>query len=111
QSKFFFHGGDGVRAFHVTAVQTCALPISSSRRTPSSSPPRPRSTPDVPTSGAGPSTSSAPSPTSRGTASTWRPTPSATTPPESRAEERRVGQEVSDQRSRNQEVGRLADTG
>src|SRR5690606_40036885 len=25
---FFLHGEDGIRAFHVTEVQTCALPIS-----------------------------------------------------------------------------------
>src|SRR5690606_39689497 len=25
----FFQAGDGIRAFHVTGVQTCALPISS----------------------------------------------------------------------------------
>src|SRR5690606_40807392 len=24
---FFFQGGDGIRGFHVTGVQTCALPI------------------------------------------------------------------------------------
>src|SRR5690606_39791160 len=24
---FFFHAGDGIRYFHVTGVQTCALPI------------------------------------------------------------------------------------
>src|SRR5690606_40023817 len=27
-SYFFFQAGDGIRAFHVTGVQTCALPIS-----------------------------------------------------------------------------------
>src|SRR5207302_5498337 len=25
---FFLHAGDGIRVFHVTGVQTCALPIS-----------------------------------------------------------------------------------
>src|SRR5215475_7281190 len=29
---FFFQAEDGIRAFHVTGVQTCALPISSPRR-------------------------------------------------------------------------------
>src|SRR5690606_40003526 len=27
-SSFFFQAEDGIRAFHVTGVQTCALPIS-----------------------------------------------------------------------------------
>src|SRR5690606_40574844 len=26
-STFFFHAEDGIRGFHVTGVQTCALPI------------------------------------------------------------------------------------
>src|SRR6266511_5122479 len=29
---FFFQAADGIRDFHVTGVQTCALPISRSRR-------------------------------------------------------------------------------
>src|SRR5690606_39768171 len=29
-SFFFFQAADGIRAFHVTGVQTCALPISAS---------------------------------------------------------------------------------
>src|SRR5690606_40347672 len=29
-SSFFFQAEDGIRAFHVTGVQTCALPISPS---------------------------------------------------------------------------------
>src|SRR5690606_40433761 len=28
-SRFFFQAEDGIRVFHVTGVQTCALPISS----------------------------------------------------------------------------------
>src|SRR5690606_39496135 len=28
---FFFQAEDGIRAFHVTGVQTCALPISNTR--------------------------------------------------------------------------------
>src|SRR5690606_40864591 len=36
--SFFFQAEDGIRVFHVTGVQTCALPISpSDRRWPSSS--------------------------------------------------------------------------
>src|SRR5690606_40336283 len=32
---FFFHAEDGIRDFHVTGVQTCALPISrATKRTP-----------------------------------------------------------------------------
>src|SRR5215475_3086375 len=30
---FFFQAEDGIRDFHVTGVQTCALPISTSRST------------------------------------------------------------------------------
>src|SRR5690606_41063827 len=32
---FFFQAEDGIRDFHVTGVQTCALPISWRRRVPS----------------------------------------------------------------------------
>src|SRR5690606_19625635 len=40
--RFFFHADDGIRDFHVTGVQTCALPISwPTRNGPrSSAPPR-----------------------------------------------------------------------
>src|SRR5690606_40739406 len=31
QSVFFFQAEDGIRDFHVTGVQTCALPISAHR--------------------------------------------------------------------------------
>src|SRR5690606_39739216 len=31
--RFFFQAEDGIRAFHVTGVQTCALPIFSARPT------------------------------------------------------------------------------
>src|SRR5690606_39754690 len=31
RSSFFFQAEDGIRAFHVTGVQTCALPISRPR--------------------------------------------------------------------------------
>src|SRR5690606_40442926 len=33
-SFFFFQAEDGIRDFHVTGVQTCALPISARGRTP-----------------------------------------------------------------------------
>src|SRR5215475_4250846 len=40
---FFFQAEDGIRDFHVTGVQTCALPISRLRRTQSTcGPPRAR---------------------------------------------------------------------
>src|SRR5690606_39974714 len=32
---FFFQAEDGIRGFHVTEVQTCALPISTALRSPS----------------------------------------------------------------------------
>src|SRR5690606_39839769 len=38
---FLFQAEDGIRGFHVTGVQTCALPIS--RRTPPTRSPAPRS--------------------------------------------------------------------
>src|SRR5690606_40835685 len=34
---FFFQAEDGIRDFHVTGVQTCALPISSARISPTPS--------------------------------------------------------------------------
>src|SRR5690606_40645383 len=75
---FFFQAEDGIRDFHVTGVQTCALPISSSRTRPPASPRwrsgRSRST--TPSSGRSPTT-----PT--------RPRVQAS----SRSEERRVGKE------------------
>src|SRR6266496_2850413 len=37
---FFFQAEDGIRDLYVTGVQTCALPISGRRRTPSAPPPR-----------------------------------------------------------------------
>src|SRR5690606_39406529 len=35
--SFFFQAEDGIRVFHVTGVQTCALPISSTGRLPARS--------------------------------------------------------------------------
>src|SRR5690606_40841563 len=35
---FFFQAEDGIRDFHVTGVQTCALPISNPLSTPSKAP-------------------------------------------------------------------------
>src|SRR5690606_40095317 len=71
---FFFQAEDGIRDFHVTGVQTCALPISSR----SSRPSRP-ATPTGPPSTCG-CTSSTP-------AGSWWPRRPA------RSEERRVGKE------------------
>src|SRR5690606_40346220 len=46
---FFFQAEDGIRDFHVTGVQTCALPISAGTSAPrsNSSVPAPRSPPSV----------------------------------------------------------------
>src|SRR5690625_5890009 len=41
---FFFQAEDGIRDGHVTGVQTCALPILDSMRTPVTAPTWPRST-------------------------------------------------------------------
>src|SRR5690606_41574717 len=41
---FFFQAEDGIRDFHVTGVQTCALPISPPARSPPPSPARRAST-------------------------------------------------------------------
>src|SRR5690606_39905365 len=38
--RFFFQAEDGIRAFHVTGVQTCALPILAAR-VPGTQPPDP----------------------------------------------------------------------
>src|SRR5690606_39899195 len=68
---FFFQAEDGIRDFHVTGVQTCALPISCGRS-------RPRPACHSPTP------ASSPAPTRRtASASPWWP----------RSEERRVGKE------------------
>src|SRR5690606_40240935 len=87
---FFFQAEDGIRDFHVTGVQTCALPISGGDPTPPSSP----------------TTDPAPSPpTPLPTLPTDAPTapPSGELPPEvdaavadlaQRSEERRVGEGV-----------------
>src|SRR5690606_40996111 len=40
QPHFFFQAEDGIRFFHVTGVQTCALPISRSPARPPPAPPR-----------------------------------------------------------------------
>src|SRR5690606_40032402 len=47
---FFFQAEDGIRYFHVTGVQTCALPISDGTRTPSIRVSSPRCAPLPPTS-------------------------------------------------------------
>src|SRR5690606_39649767 len=89
---FFFQAEDGIRDFHVTGVQTCALPISSAAGC--------RSAPSVAAAtswrcstrtSAGCRTA-APSTTTR---SPWQRVPPSTRrlPPATRSEERRVGKE------------------
>src|SRR5690606_40579588 len=76
---FFFQAEDGIRDFHVTGVQTCALPISTPE------PPTPE--PPAPTSRPAPTFRPVPPP---------GPVPPAPTPPTRggpRSEERRVGKE------------------
>src|SRR5207302_6627385 len=41
RARFFFQAEDGIRDFHVTGVQTCALPISGENWTRITSDPRP----------------------------------------------------------------------
>src|SRR5690606_40744498 len=90
---FFFEAEDGIRDFHVTGVQTCALPISSSptERLPSSPAPgwRPWLRPPAgPARAAGRrSCSAARSLPASSSSPAW----SVTTP--SRSEERRVGRD------------------
>src|SRR5690606_39666781 len=45
-SFFFFQAEDGIRDFHVTGVQTCALPISRGRSSSATAPDRRRATPE-----------------------------------------------------------------
>src|SRR5690606_39710428 len=92
---FFFQAEDGLRDFHVTGVQTCALPIW--RRSPTPSSPPPRSPPSTPPD----------STTSRSSSSPVRPAhrnwwragrrdaacSTATARPRPRSEERRVGKD------------------
>src|SRR5690606_39973277 len=91
----FFQAVDGIRDFHVTGVQTCALPISStiSRCSAgSAAPPRRKSVPP-------PSTAAAPAPClraagsfrARGSAAPARSSRRAPPAASARAEERRVG--------------------
>src|SRR5690606_39818522 len=87
QVFFFFQAEDGIRDFHVTGVQTCALPISERRRSSRSTSTtaswrrRRRWAPPTPSTPAPPTRSrpSAPSPT--------------------RSEERRVGKECRTRRA------------
>src|SRR5690606_40724826 len=89
QYLFFFQAEDGIRDFHVTGVQTCALPISPPSPPTSTPSPTPFRRPPPP-----PSTVSwAPSsPTTPPWACPWTPNPPAwcCAP---RSEERRVGKE------------------
>src|SRR5207302_7940269 len=84
---FFFQAEDGIRYFHVTGVQTCALPISSSPRRSASA------------------ARSSPSPRSPSSVSGFRRTcrpgdVCCTTLRTSRSEERRVGKECRSRWSR-----------
>src|SRR5690606_39627777 len=84
---FFFQAEDGIRDFHVTGVQTCALPISSSRLlttlTPPALPRPPACTCALTTQTLPPSFSAA-----------WRASSGDfATAPFGRSEERRVGKE------------------
>src|SRR5690606_40013426 len=90
---FFFQAEDGIRDFHVTGVQTCALPISPTHRAPSASegfPRRPHTTKPL----TGPAL---PAPGSQSPLTAKPPrtpgTPCTRPPPRSRSEERRVGKE------------------
>src|SRR5690606_40559922 len=92
---FFFQAEDGIRDFHVTGVQTCALPISphsprSLAATPGACAPRPHS---FPPSTGGSSGHSSPSQHARGWLSTKR------AGDQHRSEERRVGKVSSSRRS------------
>src|SRR5690606_40289835 len=80
---FFFQAEDGIRDFHVTGVQTCALPIW--RRAPRSSSSPPRTT----------SSTSRRNCCARGasTRSSLSISPPERNAPRSRSEERRVGKE------------------
>src|SRR5690606_41013604 len=89
---FFFQAEDGIRDFHVTGVQTCALPIwkSSCRRRVRSRRRRRRSACRAAARGGGRS-STFPSPSARRARSTGRGSTRGWQQP--RSEERRVGKE------------------
>src|SRR5690606_40521669 len=82
----FFQAEDGIRVFHVTGVQTCALPISAGRRRSSSTRtwPARRAVPAAPSTGRGfrASSRSRLSCPADSTPETWL-----------RSEERRIGKE------------------
>src|SRR5207302_8029674 len=91
--RFFFQAEDGIRDFHVTGVQTCALPISP----PSSPAPQKNNSSNVRiTPSSGPHSQGRPP-----AADFQNPTPHPSAPPASeaqspdfaRSEERRVGKE------------------
>src|SRR5690606_39514065 len=91
---FFFQAEDGIRDFHVTGVQTCALPISRRR------PRRGRRPPSGTSRAAG----RTPPPAGRARFGTGRSKPSSSAcaypfPDRIRSEERRVGKERSSRRS------------
>src|SRR5690349_23728819 len=82
---FFFQAEDGIRDLYVTGVQTCALPISATSRTPTQTPPSPR----------WPSTWTVTVTASRNPVLTpcWATAPRPVRAIGSRSEERRVGKE------------------
>src|SRR5690606_39305032 len=81
---FFFQAEDGIRDFHVTGVQTCALPISSAR--PACSTAFPRSNRACCSASTATSTRASPSTASRKSSTSSKPCLL-------RSEERRVGKE------------------
>src|SRR5690606_39792629 len=89
-NSFFFQAEDGIRDFHVTGVQTCALPILTAVRPETTR----TSRPCAPTAGAEAPSSSTPRP--KRFCAAWRET-SSRAPMASqlwpRSEERRVGKE------------------
>src|SRR5690606_39739452 len=94
----FFQAADGIRDFHVTGVQTCALPISgcggSRRRSPTPPPaPAARSTTGARSPGWNAATGGSPrSATAQPT--TAQPATAQTATAQTRSEERRVGEEA-----------------
>src|SRR5690606_39977459 len=87
--SFFFRAEDGIRVFHVTGVQTCALPISANSPTPAWLTAGRCACRSAPSSGVSPSER-----LRRSGASLSR--PRSTRRRTARSEERRVGKECSD---------------
>src|SRR5690606_40144471 len=95
---FFFQAEDGIRDFHVTGVQTCALPISTAVANPRPALDRRYTDQLCPTTAATPLAAATPSskPSRRAMITGARPfRPSST----ARSEERRVGKECRSRRA------------